>query len=138
MSKQLELSEQQIREINQAKVKDYLTIDFTEDDDLLDQFGTDQNQHIESKIAPFADTLPFAGDDLTDDIIAAVNYAVCADYKGFIKEYEAEKFWRKKYERMTESITTRLEAIPTDKTDLAVVASEYKSEPLNSREQIFG
>lgn len=122
----------------QNKVKEYITIDHTEDDDTLDQFGTDQNQQIESMLSLYADTLPFAGADLLDDIKAAVNYAVSADYKGYIKDYEAEKFWRGKYDRMMTSITTRLEALPTDKTDLVIVGSDYKSEPLNSREQLFG
>jgi hypothetical protein len=102
----------------------------TKDEQVVDQFGADVNKDMDNKLAPYADVLPLTGPAITDDIKAAVTYEVLSQWKAYIKEYEAAKFWHTKHLEKSEAIFTQLNTVPTERTKSVLIAHDPRDDKL--------
>lgn len=119
--------------------KDLLKIkqtDSTEDAYLRGTLGLKAERWVKNNLIPFADSFPLAIEDQESAISASCNHAA-SKYKKANNNFDAAKSFMEDAKEDIESLIRVLKSRPTERTDLVVVSSDYKSEPLRARERFF-
>ena len=121
-------------------LKEFLDVTDSVEDTELQLLVDEANTEIETQIKPFAaDTqLDDASDNFKQAAKAALYYAV-SSWKEKHKNNESAVFYEKRFQSKIKALKDALAAEPdeNDRTDTVVIASDYRSEPLRSRERFF-
>ena len=121
-------------------LKDWLDVTDSFDDTDLTILVDEANTEIKTQIKPFAANTLL--DDTTANFTqaskAALYYAV-SSWKEDHKNNQSAVFYEKRFLSKIKALKDALAAEPdeNDRTDTVVISSEYKSEPLRSRERFF-
>ncbi len=118
------------------EVKNFLEITDDLSNTKLNQLGKEANQEIDLQMSRFADVLPLTGVYAMQAKRAAFNYVI-SKWKKKVNNLDAYKEFMSEFEKNMKTLKEALEAIPEGRTDTVVVANDYRSEPLRSRERFF-
>ena len=120
--------------------KEFLDITDALDDADVTILVDEANTEIKTQIKPFAalTTLDDTTFNFTQAAKAALYYAV-SSWKELHKNNESATFYEKRFQSKIKALKDALAAEPTenDRTDTVVISSDYRSEPLRSRERFF-
>ena len=89
-----------------SNTKRILSISETDiiDDELLNAFGEQANQHIDNILEPIDSGIPYTTTSILNDIKSAANYYTCSLYKGKKQDFEAAKFWKDMFQDLIDNI----------------------------------
>ena len=103
----------------------------TADDTYLDDKGQKINRLIDNLISPFVTTLPIAS-NLSEALLDAAIAGVSAKYRRKNKEFDTANAYQKEFDRLIESVITRLRRDNDAQSQRQAVVKAYATEPLAS------
>lgn len=74
------------------------------DDELLNAFGEQSNQHIDNVLQSVDNKIPYTSTSILNDVKSAANYYTCSLYKGKKQDFEAAKFWKDMFQNLIDNI----------------------------------
>ena len=97
------------------------------EDTLLTSLKAKCNQIIQNMLRPFADTLPYAKADITEDLSEAANLLVEAKWHRRKTHWEDYKNTMDEFKTTWDSIVTYLKSLPTERTKPISVSGNFAS-----------
>jgi hypothetical protein len=115
-------------------LKEVVDIDDTLDDDTLNLFGTRANQRIDTKLAPWADSLPLTGDFLEVAKNASV-FFVASLWKAKKENQDLAKFYMTQFDETIDNLIEQLKKQPStsNRTKRVSVGQDYSTRLLFSQ-----
>ena len=101
------------------------------DDAYLDDKGQKINRLIDNLIAPHITTLPVTS-SLSESLLDAAIAGVAAKYRRKGKEFETANAYQKEFDRLIDSVITRLRRDNETQSLRVAVSRAYATEPIES------
>lgn len=110
-----------------AEIKHDLLLpeNYNQDDKLLLQLEGQEDIIVDSKLKPYADSLPYADNSITLDIRAYANTRVMRRWHLRKMHFDDARELKEELKELWEIIEIKLKAIPTERTKPIAVSGSY-------------
>lgn len=113
---------------SQIKKDLVLPENYNQDDALFLQLENQEDIIVDSKLKPFADSLPFADNSITEDIRAYANLRVCIRWHRRKMHFDDSKELTIEAKELWEIIEIKLKATPTLRLQPVAVSGSFATD----------